>query len=301
MRTQQRAYVLLILSMISWGFSNPFSDIAMEHFLPTHMLLVEVGAGALVLTAIALLRRRPLKFSWKWALILGALEPGLTYFFGNVGYASGTVVTGLIIMSSEVLMLALLGRLILQEKIKRIEAAAIALGFTGAVLVGWAASQAGLGDIWSGLAFAMAALCAAGYAIAVRFFTLKNPTTDIFAITWGQTLVAVALGCIALPFTTNFADTSAVLVALPTEAWLAAIGAGVFGVAIPFLLFAEAARHVPARHAAISLNIIPVVGITFGAFLGRGLPTALQYAGGVLVLISLFALTLVADEEKISH
>jgi drug/metabolite transporter (DMT)-like permease len=210
-------------------------------------------------------------------------------------------VTGLIIMSSEVLMLAVLGRLILKEKISWIEAGAIALGFTGAVLVGWAASQAGLGDLWSGLAFAIAALCAAGYAIAVRFFTLKNPATDIFAITWGQTLVAVGLGFIALPFTTEIGDTAQVMSALPTQAWLAAIGAGVFGVAIPFLLFAEAARQVPARHAAISLNVIPVVGISLGALLGRGLPTTWQYAGGVLVLISLFALTLVADEEKISH
>ena len=301
MRTQRSAYGLLILSMVSWGFANPFSDIAMEYFSPTHMLIVEVGAGALVLTAIALVRRISFSFPWKWAFILGALEPGLTYFFGNVGYASGTVVTGLIIMSSEVLVLALLGWLILKEKINLIEGIAIAVGFSGALLVGWAASSAGLGDIWSGLAFAMAALCAAGYAIAVRFFTTKNPTADIFAITWGQTVIATMLGIIALPFTTSLSQTSQVLSQLPTQAWLAAIGAGIFGVAIPFLLFAEAARFVPARHAALSLNIIPVVGISLGALLGRGLPTALQYVGGALVLISLFALTLVADEKKISH
>lgn len=301
MRTKRSAYLLLLLAMISWGCANPFSDIAMEHFLPAHMLVVEVGAGALVLTVIALVRRIRFSFSWKWAFILGLLEPGLTYYFGNVGYASGTVVTGLIIMSSEVLMLALLGWLILKEKIGWIEAIAIAVGFAGALLVGWAASNAGLGDIWSGLAFAMAALCAAGYAIAVRFFTLKNPHTDVFAITWGQTVIAVMLGFFILPFTTDLGQTSEIVSSLPAQAWWAAIGAGIFGVAIPFLLFAEAARHVPARHAAISLNVIPVVGICLGAVLGRGLPTPLQYAGGALVLISLFALTLISDEEKLSH
>jgi len=291
MQTKRRAYLLLIASMVSWGFANPLSDIAMDYFTPGHMVVVEVGAGAIVLSIIGIARRMKLQISWKWALIFGALEPGLTYLFGNIGYATGTVVTGLIIMSSEVLMLAVLGRLILHEKITPTEGLAIVVGVSGAILVGWAATNDGVGNVWSGFAFAMAALCAAGYAIAVRFFSTKYPTADSFAITWGQTLVALALGIITLPVTLAIPGDGLALSAIPAVGWLAAVGAGIFGVAIPFVLFAQAANQVPSRHAAIALNVIPVVGITLGAVLGRGLPTPMQYVGGALVLASLAAMT----------
>ncbi len=283
-------YLLLMSSMVSWGFANPLSDIAMDELAVGHMLVIEVGVGAFVLSLIAAFTGNWRKFPWKWALILGFLEPGLTYLFGNLGYAEGTVVTGLIIMSSETLMLAVLGWLLLREKITRTSAVAIAVGFSGAVLVGWSAQSSGLGSTASALYFFIAAAAAAGYAIYVRHISLIEPNVDAFALTLGQTIIAFGLALIALPFTVqdkgifNFSGYS-------STALIAAVGAGIFGVAIPFWLFARAAAIVPARHAAIALNIIPVVGISLGALLGRGLPTTLQFIGGALVIASLMALT----------
>ena len=284
MRRNAMAYALLALSMMSWGMANPLSDIAMESLSVGQMLLIEVGVGFAIVSVAALVRRQSLRFSWKWAVLLGLLEPGLTYIFGNIGYATGTVTVGLIIMSSETLILALLARLLLKEKIASVEAIAVAVGFMGALLVGWtglALSGSAVGSI----AFLLAAAAAAGYAIAIRIYSMRQPQFDAFALTWGQMLVSLTIA--ALIFVASGAD----LAVEPSAAWAAA-GAGVFGVAIPFLLFSKAASVVPARHAAIALNIIPVVGISVGALLGRGVPTALQYAGGALVIASLMALAL---------
>ena len=51
------------------------------------------------------------------------------------------------------------------------------------------------------------------------------------------------------------------------------------------------------KQTALTLNIIPVVAILFGAVLGRGLPVGAQYVGIVLVLISLLALESGHDEK----
>lgn len=284
MRRNVRAYVFLALSMVSWGFANPLSDIAMESLTVGQMLLIEVGVGFIIFSAMAVVRRRKLVFSWKWAALLGLLEPGLTYIFGNIGYATGTVTVGLIIMSAETLILALLARLFLKEKIAALESVAIATGFAGALLVGWT-GVALTGTALGSVAFLLAATAAAGYAIAIRIYSMRQPGFDAFALTWAQMAVSLVMAMLIFGGSGANFDVDA-------TAAIAAAGAGIFGVAIPFLLFAKAAAVVPARHAAIALNIIPVVGISLGALLGRGVPTPLQYAGGALVIASLLALSL---------
>jgi hypothetical protein len=273
--------------MLSWGVANPLSDIAMETLDVSHMLLLEVGAGAAVLSGIAVIRRSRLRFSWRWAVLLGLLEPGLTYLFGNIGYASGTVTVGLIIMSAETLILALLARVLLKEIIVRREYVAIVVGFVGAATVGWSGQMDGSTSIAAAFAFLIAATAAAGYALAIRAYTTKYSDVDVFSLTWAQTIVSLSLALLLLP-TASAPLMSVLTVDVHT---LAALGAGLFGVAIPFWLFAKAAALVPSRHAAIALNIIPVVGISIGALLGRGIPTPVQFLGGSLVILSLMALT----------
>ena len=76
-----------------------------------------------------------------------------------------------------------------------------------------------------------------------------------------------------------------------------AVLAGVIGTTLPFLLFNYAAPKLTTKQTALTLNIIPVVAILFGAVLGRGLPVGAQYVGIVLVLVSLLALESGHDEQ----
>ncbi len=284
---RSRAYALLLLSMLSWGLANPLSDIAVDKLSVGAVFALEVASGALLLTLIGLFSGRLSVKHWRWALVLGLLEPGLTYLAGNFGYAYGTVSTGLIIMQSEVIFLAIFGWIWLKERIVRREVSAILLGTFGAMLVGWSASSGASGNVLSTIAFFVAAIAAAGYAVTIRKFASENDNAEMFSVVWLQSLVSLSMSLIALPLTRNLGSSG---IAPDTSAILAAIGAGIFGVAIPFVLFSWASTVVPSRHAALALNVIPVAGITIGAVLGRGLPTPLQYAGGALVLLSLLAM-----------
>jgi drug/metabolite transporter (DMT)-like permease len=281
----KKSYVYLILAMVSWGFANPFSDLAVEYLPVSQMFVLEIASGVIVLSFFY--RKSWMRLPWKWVAILGILQPGLTYLFGNIGYSTGTVSTGLIIMSAEVLLLAAFGWWFLSEKLRGVEIAALGLGVAGALFAGYSAQAAGIGSLGSNLAFAAAATAAAGYAVLVRKLARGIEDFDAVGVAWGQAIVSLGVAFVAFPFTASL-DTIEFNWNLIGVA--AAFGAGIFGVALPFVWFAKAAIEVPTGHAAIGLNLIPIVGIALGAVIGRGLPTTMQVVGGSMVLFSIFLL-----------
>ena len=277
-----RGLVALIASMLSWGMANPFADMALDAFSITQLLLLEISIGFAFVALYVLIKVRKLKLRWKIALALGLLEPGFTYLFGNIGYANGTVSTGLIVMATEVFFVAIIGALFLKEKISARLGLSILMGFFGVLLAVSGVSNSGV-DNWLGVsAFTAAAIAASLYVIVARIYATQNNVVDLV---FGQLLVGTFFALIIFFGTnSNFNNASSI----EFKYWLVAVLAGLFGVAIPFLLFNYASSLVPTRYSALALNAIPVVGIGFGAVLGRGLPTPIQALGGLIVVVSLY-------------
>ena len=278
----RRGLIALIASMLSWGLGNPFADMAIDAFSITQLLLLEISIGFAFVALYVLIKFRRLRLSWKIALALGLLEPGFTYLFGNIGYANGSVSTGLIVMSTEVFFVAIIGALFLKEVISLRIALSIVMGFFGVVIAVSKVGDSGV-DNWLGVfAFIAAALSASFYVIVARIYATKNNVVDLV---FGQLLVGTIFALVIFFGTnSNFNNASSI----ELKYWLAALFAGLFGVAIPFLLFNYASSLVPTKYSALALNAIPVVGIGFGALLGRGVPTPIQALGGLIVVVSLY-------------
>jgi len=278
----RRGLVALIASMLSWGLGNPFADMAIDAFSITQLLLLEISIGFAFVAIYVVIKFRRLRLSWKIALALGMLEPGLTYLFGNIGYANGTVSTGLIVMATEVFFVALIGALFLKEVISLRIALSIVMGFFGVVIAVSKVGESGV-DNWLGVfAFIAAALSASFYVIVARIYATENNVVDLV---FGQLLIGTIFALVIfLETNSNFSNASSI----ELKYWLAALFAGLFGVAIPFLLFNYASSLVPTKYSALALNAIPVVGIGFGALLGRGIPTPIQALGGLIVVVSLY-------------
>jgi drug/metabolite transporter (DMT)-like permease len=278
----RRGLVALIASMLSWGLGNPFADMAIDAFSITQLLLLEISIGFAFVALYVVIKFRRLRLSWKIALALGLLEPGFTYLFGNIGYANGSVSTGLIVMSTEVFFVAIIGALFLKEVISLRIALSIVMGFFGVVIAVSKVGDSGV-DNWLGVfAFIAAALSASFYVIVARIYATKNNVVDLV---FGQLLVGTIFALVIFFGTnSNFDNASSI----ELKYWLAALFAGLFGVAIPFLLFNYASSLVPTKYSALALNAIPVVGIGFGALLGRGVPTPIQALGGLIVVVSLY-------------
>jgi len=278
----RRGLIALIASMLSWGLGNPFADMAIDAFSITQLLLLEISIGFAFVALYVLIKFRRLRLSWKIALALGLLEPGFTYLFGNIGYANGSVSTGLIVMSTEVFFVAIIGALFLKEVISLRIALSIVMGFFGVIIAVSQVGNSGV-DNWLGVfAFIAAALSASLYVIVARIYATKNNVVDLV---FGQLLVGTIFALVIFFGTnSNFDNASSI----ELKYWLAALFAGLFGVAIPFLLFNYASSLVPTKYSALALNSIPVVGLGFVDVLVSGVPNPIQALGGLIVVVSLY-------------
>lgn len=299
----------MMLSMVSWGVGNPVADIAIDFMDPVSFFVIEIISGLVLFFLVALgfpsLRTAIRQVPWKLALPFGLIQPGLAYLLGNIGWQYGTVTTGAILMSSEVIFLAIGGALFLREKLNVWSVVALLVGVTGAIIVGIAGQSSNpetsgqyvtvfgmsvSAGLIGALSFLGVGLCGAIYGLFMR--GLKSEVNTI-ALTLGQMTSASFFSIVVLLATqTELATPQSV-----GNYFYVAVLAGVVGTTLPFLLFNFAAPNLTTKQTALSLNVIPVVAILFGAILGRGLPVGMQYVGIVLVLISLLALESGHDEQ----
>jgi drug/metabolite transporter (DMT)-like permease len=294
--------IAMMLSMVGWGIGNPIADIAIEHIDPVSVTVIELCCGLIVFFIVAIvvpsLRHAIRHVPWRIAIPFGLIQPGLAYFLGNIGWQYGTVTTGAILMSSEVIFLAIGGALFLREKLNLWSTVALLVGVTGAIIVGIAgqstnpetsgqhATVLGMSvsaGLIGALAFLGVGMAGAIYGLFMR--RLKSEVNTI-ALTLGQMTTASSLSILILIITQTGIPTPQTVGIY----FYVVVLAGVVGTTLPFLLFNFAAPNLTTKQTALSLNIIPVVAILFGAVLGRGLPIGTQYFGIVLVLISLLAL-----------
>ena len=292
----------MLTSMVFWGFGNPFSDYAVQVFSSGEMFVVEVGTGTIGFFAIVLLvpriRGNIGRIPWKICLPLGFIMPGFCYYLGNIGYKYGTVTTGVILMSCEAIFMAVGGVFVLKESLPLKSIAAVCLGMLGVIVVGISGQSSNpetlgltthvLGfTVSAGLvgagAFLLSGALSAAFGLLVRKYA---STTDVVGLTLGQLVSAFIFAVIIM--VTQHVDV--VSLYRQTSYFWAATAAGMLGIAFAFLLFNQASENVTARQTALLLNLIPVIAITIGAIIGRGLPTPVQAIGAVIVLVSLFAL-----------
>lgn len=299
----------MVLAMVGWGVANPIGDIAIEFIDPISFFVIEIVSGLFLFFIVALvvpsLRKAIRQVPWRIALPFGLIQPGLAYLLGNIGWQYGTVTTGAILMSSEVIFLAIGGALFLREKLNAWSVVALLIGVSGAIIVGIAGQSSNpetagqtveiLGFTFSAGAVGAAAFLGVGLCGAVYGLLMRRLKSDVntIALTLGQMTSASVLSVAVLLVTKTDIPTPQ---SVGPYFYMAILG-GIVGTTLPFLLFNFAAPNLTTKQTALTLNIIPVVAILSGALVGRGLPVGAQYLGIVLVLISLLALESGHDEE----
>ena len=299
----------MVLAMVGWGVANPIGDIAIEFIDPISFFVIEIVSGLFLFFIVALvvpsLRKAIRQVPWRIALPFGLIQPGLAYLLGNIGWQYGTVTTGAILMSSEVIFLAIGGALFLREKLNAWSVIALLIGVSGAIIVGIAGQSSNpetagqtvyiLGFTFSAGAVGAAAFLGVGLCGAIYGLLMRRLKSDVntIALTLGQMTSASFLSVVVLLVTQTDIPTPQ---SVGPYFYMAILG-GIVGTTLPFLLFNFAAPNLTTKQTALTLNIIPVVAILSGALVGRGLPVGAQYLGIVLVLISLLALESGHDEE----
>ena len=278
----------LVLATMCWGCDSAAAKYALHGFGPLTLLAVQLVIASALLWVILTVRchRRgsyALAAPRRVYALLGALEPGLAYGGLNYGLAWTSAVAGSLIGGLEASCTFVLAVLVLRVPLTRRGLLAAAVSGTGAVLVGLstASGRAGLGD-----ALVMAGVLAAATATLVA--ARQHADTDAIRMTaWQFTFgLALVLPLLALRWASG---AEAVPVNAGWREWLAAGVGGTVVLVIPFLLFNAVVTKVPATTSAMALNLYPVFGVVAAVLILTEQLTALDVAGGALIVAGITA------------
>jgi O-acetylserine/cysteine efflux transporter len=273
----RRPLLALVLAAALWGGAVTGTKYALRVFDPTALLSVELIAASGALWAVLLIRGYRPPRTWWLPVLLGLLEPALAYLGDTSGLSRTSAVDGSILSGLEPALVVVLAVLLLGEIVTRPAILAVALALGGLVALAGAgpSHSASLGDLY----VAAGTLSASLYTIVAKRF---DDGTDPLTLTTLQ-FSAASIVALLVAFLRRSSSHHHSLAAVPPRYWLAAIGVGVGGFAVSFLLYNAVITQVDAGWAAVVLNLVPVFGLLGAVVFLREKPTAAASIGATLI------------------
>lgn len=279
--------IALLAAAAAWGTGTVLSKQALASVPPLLLLPIQLAVSVLLLELGIRLRpglagpEPPARLGR-----LGILNPGLAYALGLVGLSQIDASVALVIWGTEPMAVAILGRIVLGERLPRGMPVMAAAAVAGIVLIAGTAttSTTGLGIALIGTAV----LACAIYSVMARAWLPGVDQTFRVVILqqrWALGFAVVAVLGIALAGGAR--DLVLPTITPAAVAFTIASGFVYYGAAYAFYL--SALRHVPAGVAAVSFYLIPIFGLVVAAGFGDRLePRAM--AGAAIVLAAVMAM-----------
>ncbi|HTI24180.1 MAG TPA: EamA family transporter [Kutzneria sp.] len=280
MTTPASLFRLLSLALI-WGSSFLWIKLGLDALSPGQMVFARVALGALVLGAIALIRRTALPRGGRmWAHLV------IYVFFANVlpftlfAIGEQTVDSGLTGVINSTTPLWAVPCTLLFGGVRRISLNTIlglVVGFAGVLLIfsPWQATGINLGG--AAICLVAAASYGVGVVYAGRFLANKGVAPGGLAA--AQMLAATVMAALVLPF------DGLQPIRWDVPALLAVVVLGVFGTGFAFLIqHAQIAKEGPTA-ASMVAYLLPVVSVLLGVVFLHEALTVREGLGMVIVLV----------------
>ncbi|WP_035840499.1 DMT family transporter [Kitasatospora azatica] len=275
-RLDRKAVAAATIAVLLWASAFVGIRTAAAHFGPGPLALGRLAVGSVALLATWAVRREPLppRAAWPGIAVSGLLWFALYMVALNWGEQKVDAGTAAMVVNLGPVLIALLGGLLLREGFPRQLMIAVAVSFTGAVVVGL--SRAGGSSSLLGVLLCL--LAALLYAAGV---VAQKP-----ALRHAGALQVTAFGCLlgtvaCLPFSGQLVSQ---LAHAPLSATLDLVYLGLFPTALAFSAWAYAlSRTTAGRMGATTYAVPALVVLMSWAILGE-VPALLSLVGGGLCL-----------------
>jgi drug/metabolite transporter (DMT)-like permease len=265
---------------LSWSFTGIFLRLAPD--LDSWQFLLWRSLG--VACAFALISRAegagPLVARFAVTGMTGVIV-ALAFSLASIAFIfamkTTTVANALFLSSCAPLLAAMLGYIVLGERLNLRQVGSVALGLAGlAVIVGGALEA---GSLAGNLAAVLTALGFAGASVAMRRRPGRDYSPSVFA--YGLCACALSAGvCIA----------SGVSLAPSASEALAAFGAGFLVMGLGMMLFLRGAPGVPAAAQTVLAQTETIFGPVWVWLLFGETPAATTLAGGAVILAAVVSM-----------
>ena len=290
--------VAAIGATLCWGAGMTLTKLALRHFEPSLLLLVQLLASIAFLVLI-LLAMGIRTASWPQLLRnsrLGILEPGLAYFLGLEGLNRISAAEAVVLSSTESIMIVLLAWMFAIERPRGVVLVLAVVGAAGAVLVAGSHLQyaGGTLSLWGDVLLLGGVLCAAVYVVSSS--RLASVTEPIPALIGQQAVAALFATGIHLALS----DVRFSVPSVSTYGWVLAATSGIVQYACAFWLYLWALKGLRADEAGLYLSLTPVFGLMIAIpVLGERL-TVMQWIGTLVIIGTIVVLTRVREDQQVA-
>lgn len=280
-------YLYMLVAAVLWGLLGPVARVAFQAGVsPLEVAFWRASLGGLLFAGHAVLRRDLTIARRDVPAVAGFGVVGVSFFYlaYQLAIETGGAALASVLLYTAPAWVALIGVLLLNERMTVVKLAAVALTLLGIVGV---ALGGGRAFHFSGVAILWGLLSGVSYAVYYPFgkyyFDRYAPTT-VFAF-------ALPIGAICLfPFT-SFASK-------PIPAWGALLWISVASTYCAYIAYGAGLRRLEATHASIIATLEPVVA-TAAAYLWwseRFGPWG--YAGSMTILAAVLLTTFEPDRKQ---
>lgn len=281
-----RSELFLVSSGVLWGTSFVAIKFALNDEVdPVLIALLRFVVGTLaILPVVYWMKRLNLKMLIYPPIILNSFLNALSFALQNAGMATTSATNSVLLVNTNVGVVAILAAIFLAEAITPRIIAGIFLGMLGVLFI---STGGDLSAIYSGTFWGNVLVLAAGWVWAFYIVLQKKilkPEVDVLMVTAAIiTDTMVFLIPMTLLFTTSYT--------IPGGGWAAVIYIGLVCTFAANLLYNAGLKKVKASVSSVILLMEVVSGMLFAILLLGEMPTAVTAMGGALILISILVIS----------
>lgn len=278
-------YLETLFAVIVWGASFIATKVALQDISPVSVVWLRFSMGVLILGAAVAMRRQfalPKRSEWAYFALLGFLGITFHQWLQSNGLQTSEAGTTAWIVATTPVFMALLGRVVLKERLGWLKITGIFLAFAGVLLV---VSKGDLSSVSVG-----------------RFGAPGDRLILVSAVNWAVFSVLSRRGLKSYPaglmmfyvmslgwlFTSILffaAGNAAEISNLTFNGWLGIAFLGIFCSGLAYIAWYDALQALSAAQTGVFLYIEPLVAVVVAFFvLGEPVTVISLIGGGVILL-----------------
>ena len=286
-------YTEALLAVVIWGGNFIATKVTLREISPATIVWLRFGIGILVLGVTVAARKQfafPARRELAYFALLGFLGVSFHQWLQATGLMTAAATNTAWIVTTIPVFTALLGWLILKEKLGLMRVAGMLLAATGVILIvskGQAPLIFGVqnGGTQGGLGEFLILISAVNWAV---FSVLSRRGLEAHPATRMMFFVMVFGWLFANVWLFGFGPGLSEIPHLSTEGWGGVLVLGLLGSGVAYIAWYDALQALPASQLSAFINIEPLVTTVMAAFLLGESITPLLVLGAGMILFGVY-------------
>jgi drug/metabolite transporter (DMT)-like permease len=282
------SYLEALFAVVVWGGSFIATKIAVGQISPTTVVWLRFALGIPLILFVVIIRKQfafPKENEWWYFALLGFLGISFHQWLQSNGLQTAQATTTAWIISTSPAFIAILGWMVLKEKLNLVQSLGIVLAMIGVLAVvskgDFSSIAAGNFGTYGDFLILISSVNWAVFSILSRHGLKNHPSTRM-------TFWVMTLGWLFTSVTFIAGKNYTELAQLDYRSWMAMIYLGVFTTGLAYIAWFAALSQLPAAQTGAFLFIEPLTSMAVASVVLNEKITLVSVLGGVVILFGIW-------------